>query len=160
MKQQGYPLIPQRGQMLVDVWGEVLHEGQEMKATAFDERRRGQHHQPSKDNLQAQCYKTFNGRNLTIFVLRLSVCPRKAFPAKSFIIMTPGVNVTKLLRVVIDATIKASRSLSLASLSTLVSLFSEEIDYLNRIPFGGSSPRVNPYKYWTCVEGLGFRLTN
>jgi hypothetical protein len=84
MQQQGYPLIPQRGQVFVDVWGEVLHEGQEMKATAFDERRRRQHHQPSEDNLQAQRYKTFNGRNLPIFVIRLSFCPRKVFPAKKF----------------------------------------------------------------------------
>jgi hypothetical protein len=54
-----------------------------------------------------QCYKTFYGRNLRIFAMRLSVCPWQAFPdysnkhsslgqkfinyrQKSFITLTPG----------------------------------------------------------------------
>ncbi len=62
-----------------------------------------------------QCYKTFYGRNLRIFVISLSVSPLQAFPAyshkrsslvrklkntdvKCFITLAPGPNVIKLLR--------------------------------------------------------------
>jgi hypothetical protein len=32
---------------------------------------------------RAQCYKTFYGRNLRIFVISYSVCPWQTFPAQS-----------------------------------------------------------------------------
>ena len=52
VEQQRYSLVPQRGQVFVDVRGEVLHEGEEMRTPALDEGGRSQDDEPREDNVR------------------------------------------------------------------------------------------------------------
>ncbi len=54
---------------------------EERLAELAEERQKKQEQREAKE-ARCQCYKTFYGRKLRLFVLSYSVCPWQAFPAK------------------------------------------------------------------------------